>query len=68
MTTAVNEWVPQVGAALFQKRLARGEAVLGRFLAARPALPGKLGDVLEHGARRGRLQAHSSLWTRQRAL
>ena len=32
MTTAVNEWVPQVGAALFQKRLARGEAVLGRFL------------------------------------
>jgi len=32
MTTTANEWAPQVGAALFRERLARGEAVLGCFL------------------------------------
>jgi 4-hydroxy-2-oxoheptanedioate aldolase len=59
MTTNANEWVPQVGAALFRERLARGEAVLGCFLSLGSAQTAELMAAagydwalidLEHGA------------------
>jgi 4-hydroxy-2-oxoheptanedioate aldolase len=42
MATTANEWVPQVGAALFRERLARGEAVLGGFLSLGSALTAEM--------------------------
>jgi 4-hydroxy-2-oxoheptanedioate aldolase len=59
MTTISNEWAPQVGAALFRERLARGEAVLGCFLSLGSAQTAELMAAagydwalidLEHGA------------------
>ena len=59
MTTPANEWAPQVGAALFRERLARGEAVLGGFLSLGSAQTAELMAAagydwalidLEHGA------------------
>ena len=59
MTTPANECAPQVGAALFRERLARGEAVLGCFLSLGSAQTAELMAAagydwalidLEHGA------------------
>jgi len=59
MTTTADEWAPQVGAAMFRERLARGEAVLGCFLSLGSAQTAELMAAagydwalidLEHGA------------------